>query len=141
MAASSTAVLFIDVDGLKQVNDHLGHLAGDEVLVHVARVLRDCARPGDTLARLGGDEFGVLAERLVHSGDATALAEAILASLRKSVASGHLVDVISVSIGIAFTEPGCSYLEVLGRADEAMYLAKRSGRGRFEVHAEVRSGH
>jgi diguanylate cyclase (GGDEF)-like protein/PAS domain S-box-containing protein len=129
------AVLFLDVDGLKLVNDRFGHLVGDQLLVKVADILRASVRSGDTVARLGGDEFGVLSEDLARREDVEVLAERILADLPGPFTIGEVPVPVSVSIGIAFIEPGMSYLEVLRHADSAMYSAKQNGRARWELYS------
>jgi len=128
------ALLFLDVDGLKLVNDRFGHIAGDKLLVKAAEVLRSIVRSCDTVARLGGDEFCVLVEDVAVRGDVFALADRILASLPDQfTVDGESVDV-SLSVGISFAESGLSYLDLLRNADSAMYLAKQRGRGRWELH-------
>lgn len=129
------AVLFIDLDGFKLINDRYGHQIGDDVLSVVADRLRSVLRPGDTLARLGGDEFVVLCEELDDATKAEAVAarmtEVLTAPFR--LANGRYVP-LSASIGVAFADEGGSRLEsILGAADAAMYLAKRAGGARYVV--------
>jgi Diguanylate cyclase, GGDEF domain len=93
------AVLFIDLDDFKEINDSLGHERGDRVLVAVAHRLRACLRPADTAARLGGDDFTVLLEDVQDTGEAGRIAERILAALRRPVTLGELQIVVSASIG------------------------------------------
>ena len=135
------AVLFLDVDNLKTVNDTLGHKAGDRLLVTIARRLRACTRPGDTAARLGGDEFTVLVEDATGGANPVRLAERLLGTLREPVAlEGHTL-FVSVSIGIAVSSPDLQEAEgLLHAADMAMYHAKRQGPGRYEVFADKASG-
>jgi diguanylate cyclase (GGDEF)-like protein len=125
------AVLFIDLDGFKQVNDALGHAIGDHLLREVADCLCECTRAGDTVTRLGGDEFAVLIEHLDDLEDARECADRIV----RLVAAPILVDGVALqvgaSVGIAVGEPGEDVDEVLRRADEAMYEAKSLGKGRF----------
>jgi diguanylate cyclase (GGDEF)-like protein/PAS domain S-box-containing protein len=132
------AVLFIDLDDFKTVNDSLGHTAGDEVLVAVADRLRSCLRTSDSAARLGGDEFAVLLEDLPAQIEADQVATRVLAALHEPFQlSGHDV-VLGASIGIAFATTATTCDQLLRNADLAMYTAKRRGKHRFETyHAEM----
>ncbi|HET7230300.1 MAG TPA: EAL domain-containing protein [Longimicrobium sp.] len=128
------AVMFLDLDRFKLVNDSLGHHMGDELLVSVARRLEGCMRPGDTVARLGGDEFAVLLEDVEGTEVATAVADRILAVLDQPVSlEGH--DVFpSASIGVVMgTEVNVPAGHLLRFADVAMYRAKARGRNRREL--------
>jgi len=128
------AVLFIDLDRLKPVNDSLGHQAGDHVLMQAAERLRDLVRYGDTVARFGGDEFAVLCEGLPHLDNATEVAERILHALGEPVAFDGRLVAVSASIGISGTEDHAATPDILLReADSAMYHAKELGRDRYEV--------
>jgi diguanylate cyclase (GGDEF)-like protein len=128
------AMLFLDLDRFKVVNDSLGHTVGDELLVAAARRLERCVRPGDTVARLGGDEFTVLIDNTSSSGEATRVAERIMAELQRPFFL-HGQDVfVSVSIGIALSTTGYDHPDDLLRdADLAMYRAKANGKSRYEV--------
>jgi diguanylate cyclase (GGDEF)-like protein/PAS domain S-box-containing protein len=128
------AVLYLDLDRFKGVNDSLGHQAGDELLVGIARRLEQCVRPTDTLARLGGDEFTVLLEDIGCEADATRVAERIHAELAAPLkVRGHEV-FTSVSVGIALSSVGYESPEdMLRDADTAMYRAKAGGRARHQV--------
>ena len=126
----SAAVLFVDVDDLKTVNDSLGHQVGDLLLVALARRLSDSVRPADTCARLGGDEFAVLLEAVSVEG-ACATACRILAALQSPLSIGRHELVASASIGIAFAEESESPEALLRDADTAMYRAKAQGGGRY----------
>ena len=141
----AAAVLFLDLDGFKGVNDSLGHEAGDRLLVAVADRLRNATRGIDTVARFGGDEFAILLEQLHAPEDATTVAERITAAMRAPVrlAPGPRAPVppeggearvaearVGVSIGIAFAEPGLDADALLRNADAAMYHAKAGGKGR-----------
>jgi diguanylate cyclase (GGDEF)-like protein/PAS domain S-box-containing protein len=130
---SALAVLFLDLDNFKTVNDSLGHTVGDELLVAVARRLQRHVRDADTAARLGGDEFAVLLEDLETEGDATSLAERLILALSEPFVSGGREVVVGVSIGIAFHDPALSCDQLLRNADLAMYRAKASGKGRSQV--------
>ena len=122
-------LLYCDLDGFKQVNDELGHDAGDAVLRAVAERLRATTRPGDTIARLGGDEFALLLE---DGGSATDVAGRVLDAFAQPAFVGRQSLPITLSIGIAELPAGAPSVEpdvLLKRADAAMYLAKRSGKG------------
>ncbi|KQV95288.1 EAL domain-containing protein [Streptomyces sp. Root369] len=136
-----TAVLFIDLDGFKAVNDTIGHQAGDELLVQAARRLQDAVRYGDTASRLGGDEFAALIvgdgtrDRTAREGHILELAD----RLRVTLSQPYLIDGndvrVAASIGVAFAEPGLGAGELLRNADLAMYRAKAGGKGRVELYA------
>jgi diguanylate cyclase (GGDEF)-like protein/PAS domain S-box-containing protein len=128
------AVLFIDLDRFKNVNDSLGHTTGDRLLVEVGRKLESCVRPCDTVARLGGDEFAVLLEDVVDDAGAIQVAERVLAELSRSVRLDEHEVVTAASIGIACGD--LSYRdagELLRDADAAMYRAKELGKGRYQL--------
>ena len=133
-----TAVLFVDLDGFKQVNDEHGHDAGDAVLIEAARRLRGLIRTGDTAARYGGDEFTVLAEDVGDLETARRLGERIAAHLGRPYEGGLEV---SASVGVAFTaNPAATTPDALiRRADHAMYRSKRPGARRAEA-SPVRPG-
>ncbi|MGW2820764.1 putative bifunctional diguanylate cyclase/phosphodiesterase [Streptomyces sp. NPDC001443] len=139
-ALRGTAVLFIDLDGFKAVNDTIGHQAGDELLVQAARRLQDAVRHGDTASRLGGDEFAAL---ITGDGtrDRTARERHILEladRLRITLSQPYVIDGnevrVAASIGVAFAEPGLGAGELLRNADLAMYRAKAAGKGRVELY-------
>ncbi len=120
------SLLYLDCDDFKGVNDRLGHVGGDRVLAAVGAALRDAVRGHDTVARLGGDEFGVLLPEVDAPG-AVALAERLRAQLREALRPHG--DRITFSIGVAtFSTPPASVDEMILRADELMYEAKRSGK-------------
>lgn len=128
------AVLFLDMDRFKTINDSLGHFAGDELLLEAARRMQSCVRETDTVARLGGDEFVILIDELVDETDATRVAERIQAKLSKPFElSGHEV-YSTVSIGIALYHPRYQHAEEMLRdADIAMYRAKAAGKACYQV--------
>lgn len=127
-------LMFIDLDGFKPVNDTLGHLAGDAVLVEVARRLEEQLRDADTVARLGGDEFTLLCEGVVSSDGGVGLARRIAASLGEPYVTEAGTATLSAAIGIAVADPRAEdAAALLRRADAAMYAAKREGRGRVAV--------
>jgi diguanylate cyclase (GGDEF)-like protein/excisionase family DNA binding protein len=129
------AVLFLDLDSFKLVNDGLGHAAGDAVLRSVAERLRGCTRTTDTVARLGGDEFGILLEDVHAESEAALAAERVVAALSAPLLLDGRTVRARASIGVALDagEPEISSIELLRDADTAMYLAKASNRGSFEV--------
>jgi diguanylate cyclase (GGDEF)-like protein/PAS domain S-box-containing protein len=130
------AILFIDLDGFKTINDAVGHTAGDRMLMEVAERLRASMRPDDTVARLGGDEFGVLLEHVAGIRDAIRVTERIMATLQRPVRLGDDDWMVSASIGIATSELSTAREvdELMRNADVAMYSAKDSGRGRFGIY-------
>ena len=131
-------VLFLDLDQFKVVNDSLGHLAGDTLLKEVARRIKGCARPQDTLARIGGDEFALLMEDTHDLAPAIASAEAILDAMRPPVRLARTDVFPSCSIGIVLSDGGEVAPEDLIRdADIAMYEAKRRGPGDFSVFTKA----
>ncbi len=127
------AVLLIDLDDFKTVNDSLGHAAGDELLKFVADSLRAGLRPGDTAARLGGDEFAVLVEDMRGRADAVRVAERILRALTQKLLIEDKEVFVKGSVGIAITHGGESADNVLRNADVAMYAAKGEGKGRYQI--------
>ena len=128
------AVLLLDLDGFKTVNDSLGHAFGDSLLVAVADRLRTHLRPSDTPCRLGGDEFAILAEDLADGLDAEVVAERILESLRRPFVVDAKELVLTASIGVTIAETAQSDADdLLRNADVAMYTAKGRGRNRFEL--------
>jgi diguanylate cyclase (GGDEF)-like protein len=144
-AAHHFAVMFLDFDRFKLINDSLGHDAGDEFLVQVARRIGDSLRPGDIVARLGGDEFGVLIPELEHESHAVALAERLMEVLKRPFTVAGTELITSASIGITFSAIGYTTPEeVLRDADTAMYKAKAAGKARYalfdsSLHTEVAS--
>jgi diguanylate cyclase (GGDEF)-like protein len=131
---SHFAVLFLDLDRFKVINDSLGHILGDLLLQTVARQLEHCLRAGDTIARLGGDEFVILQEDIASANDAIEVSKRILAALKSPIwLDGHEV-FVTASIGIALNSPNYTQpAQLLRDADTAMYRAKSRGRGRYEI--------
>ena len=136
---TGSAVLFVDLDRFKAVNDLAGHSIGDELLVAVARRLQDVIRAGDTLARLGGDEFVILCPDLADPGrEAEAVAERINAVIAQpfifDAGSQHFF--VSASVGVGIVGAHDSAEDLLSRADSAMYAAKRHGGNRSQTYDE-----
>ncbi|MGW2269272.1 putative bifunctional diguanylate cyclase/phosphodiesterase [Streptomyces yangpuensis] len=137
----STAVLFIDLDGFKAVNDTIGHQAGDELLVEAARRLQDSVRAGDTAARLGGDEFAALIlgdgsrDRSAREYQAREIADRLRTRLSQPYRIGGNEVRVAASIGVAFADPGITPSDLMRNADLAMYRAKAGGKDRVEVYA------
>jgi diguanylate cyclase (GGDEF)-like protein/PAS domain S-box-containing protein len=129
------AVIFLDVDDFKTINDSLGHAAGDEVLIEVARRLDASIRGADTAARFGGDEFAVLLEDLEDSQEAADAAERILEALAVPLMAGHKELSLRCSLGISVGEheSGSDADEMIRDADAAMYIAKRDGKGGYRL--------
>ncbi len=129
---SDVAVLYLDLDGFKAVNDAFGHARGDDVLVEVGQRLQATVRPGDLIARLGGDEFAVAVgghepEHAAH------LAERLAVAVSARLFDDHPIDRIGVSIGVCHRRPGQSVDDLVNCADSALLAAKRQGRGRVVV--------
>lgn len=136
-ANNNIAVLFCDLDGFKNLNDTLGHRAGDQLLVSVSERLRNVMRPQDTVARLGGDEFVLICEDLPGPGQARVIGERIRESMRAPFQVDGRDYGVTVSVGIATTTDASTRAEdLLRRADLAMYRAKDNGRNRVEYYAE-----
>nr|WP_322974504.1 EAL domain-containing protein [Actinacidiphila epipremni] len=128
------ALLYVDLDGFKAVNDSVGHQAGDHLLTQAARRLQSALRSGDTAARLGGDEFAVL----VCGADeeqALEIAERLIATLCEPYHVDGAEVRVGASVGVAFAEPGGTAGELMRNADLAMYRAKQAGKGRVELYA------
>ncbi len=133
-AKGVAAVLVVDVDGLKETNDSLGHDAGDEVLLQTAKRVEGCVRPEDLVGRLGGDDFAILLAGVGELAGATAVARRLLESMLTPVEIGNRAIRASVSIGVALDDEGSVGLQKLMRnADVAAQLAKTRGKARYEV--------
>jgi diguanylate cyclase (GGDEF)-like protein len=121
------AVLYIDLNGLKRVNDRHGHMAGDAALIHVARLLQNLIRTTDVVARIGGDEFGLILDHLDHNS-AIETAERLSRCIASSPLDLGGTEVrLEAAIGVATVLPGDSAADVMGRADRNMYRAKSEG--------------
>ncbi|MBL8519998.1 MAG: diguanylate cyclase [Betaproteobacteria bacterium] len=131
---ASLALMLIDLDGFKPINDRNGHAAGDTVLRAVAARLREGIRAGDFAARIGGDEFVVVLEAPQYLADAVRSGEKLLASLAGPIDFGGLVLHVGASVGLALSHAAQDADELLRQADAAMYRAKSGGRGRVCVH-------
>jgi diguanylate cyclase (GGDEF)-like protein len=132
---STLAVLFLDVDNFKQVNDSLGHEAGDELLMAIKSRLLDALRPGDTVARFGADEFVIVCENLSSEAGAVSIAKRVLDAFTEPIPAGGTEHFLSASIGIVVVEGGnAAAPEVLRDAGAAMHRAKQGGGGRWELH-------
>jgi diguanylate cyclase (GGDEF)-like protein len=132
----SFAVIFMDLDGFKQVNDTLGHAAGDALLLEVAARLRHCLRPQDTVARFGGDEFALLLDDSGADDEVEAVASRIQNELQGAIRFDGAETKISASMGIVIAVPDYGTAErIMEHADSAMYAAKTAGGGRHVVHA------
>ena len=130
-ARCSVALLLIDLDHFKEINDTLGHLMGDDLLVEAARRISACTRESDTVARLGGDEFTVILPRVMDPTHVEAVAEKIITRLAEPFQLGDSVVYVSASVGITLCPDDASEAEaLLKNADQAMYVAKRLGRNR-----------
>jgi diguanylate cyclase (GGDEF)-like protein len=134
---TSIAVLFLDLDQFKLVNDSLGHAAGDELLAAVAPRIQEALRPGDTVARFGGDEFAVLAEDVGSERGATRIAERIAEVLTRPFLVRDREHFVSASIGIAIGAGSEAPEALIRDADSALYRAKERGRGGYEIFDEV----
>ncbi|HEX8347091.1 MAG TPA: sensor domain-containing diguanylate cyclase, partial [Actinoplanes sp.] len=132
--AGALAVLFIDLDGFKQVNDRYGHGGGDTILTTVADRLRQCVRVSDTVARFGGDEFAILAERLTASDDVEIIAGRVVHALQAPFDINGESASVGCSVGVAVHEDDDHTAEDLLRdADAAMYAAKTAGKNRYHL--------
>jgi diguanylate cyclase (GGDEF)-like protein/PAS domain S-box-containing protein len=135
---STVALLVLDVDRFKVVNDSLGHEGGDKLLVAVAERLTKLLRPGDTLARMGGDEFAMLCEEVTGRDEASTMAGRMVAAMEAPFRVGATDIAVTVSVGVALATGAAMVADLLLRdADVAMYRAKQRGRGRYEVFDEA----
>ena len=132
-AGSEVALLFMDLDRFKNINDSLGHNVGDQMLMQVAKFLDKCVREGDTIARLGGDEFVIILPQIGSAQDAAHIALKIIAALSRTFVIQHYQLTITASIGIAvYPEDGADATTLMKNADTAMYHAKNNGRNNYQ---------
>jgi diguanylate cyclase (GGDEF)-like protein len=130
------ALLYIDLDHFKMINDHHGHAGGDAALRHAARIMRETIEPGMVLGRFGGEEFVAFAH---DSGRAAATAMAMIMALRATSANHHGTEIcVTASIGIAMMGDAATPEALLANADRALYLAKSAGRDRVVHHEDIR---
>ena len=127
------ALMYFDIDHFKEINDSYGHEAGDALLRAFSKRVSDTVRDPDIFARLGGDEFALMLEDLPDQAAAEAIGAKLVAAVRRPFRLGERSVVVSTSIGIAFFEAGMVPEDLIRRADQAMYSAKRAGRDRFEI--------
>jgi diguanylate cyclase (GGDEF)-like protein/PAS domain S-box-containing protein len=134
------AIMFVDLDNFKKINDSLGHAQGDRVLSKSAQRLVKATRTGDTVARLGGDEFAVLLENLTSKEPVTEIASRIVESLQESLDLPGADVRVAASVGVAFATPDDGVEELMRNADVAMYSAKAQGKGRYTVYEPAMQG-
>jgi diguanylate cyclase (GGDEF)-like protein len=135
------ALLFIDIDNFKHINDTFGHGVGDEVLKHVAQCLTASVREADTVSRQGGDEFVILLTEVAQPNDAVQVAEKLIAALGTPKRFGDHVLQLTASVGISvYPDHGDEAETLVEMADAAMYRAKRHGKGTYRVHGEAPTG-
>ena len=127
------AVLFVDLDAFKSVNDTHGHAVGDKVLARMAATLTRCVRNGEFVGRLGGDEFVVIVRHFAQPADVIALGYRVIQELEQPQDHDGNVFVLSASVGVAIPVPGTPALDTIRQADNAVYQAKKRGRGRVEL--------
>jgi diguanylate cyclase (GGDEF)-like protein/PAS domain S-box-containing protein len=130
-------ILYVDIDGFKEINDSLGHQMGDLLLIQTSRRLESCLRPGDMIARTGGDEFTILLEDIDDPNDAVVSAKRILSGLNAPFKLLNHQLQISASIGIALGDDSSQIKELIHNSDIAMYAAKTSGKNRYELFDSI----
>ncbi|MDK2905260.1 MAG: hypothetical protein PWR12_1336 [Eubacteriaceae bacterium] len=131
---SRMAVMYMDLDCFKEINDRFGHDVGDELLKAVAARIKSVIRKGDTLARMGGDEFTLIIPDFEDVSDVEAVAEKIIKAMEKPVTQKNLQ--ITVSIGVAvYPDHGTNHESLLLSADKAMYQAKNAGKNNYRFYA------
>ncbi|HUJ85722.1 MAG TPA: GGDEF domain-containing protein [Burkholderiales bacterium] len=134
-AASGVALMFLDIDNFKRINDTLGHPAGDEVLKTFAARIKKCVRSTDVVSRLSGDEFVVLLENVADAETAMSVARKLVAAMREEIMLGRDTVTATTSVGVAHSggRAAIGARELIARADAAMYQAKAAGRNRFHL--------
>ncbi len=134
---TQSAIIYLDLDGFKPINDTFGHEAGDFVLIEVAKRLRSCVREVDTVARLGGDEFVVLLHNLSDTDTVQQIADRIVETINASINLFGTTVNVGVSMGIALIPQDGKYPhQLLKNADKAMYLAKQQGKNQYQFFSE-----
>jgi diguanylate cyclase (GGDEF)-like protein len=128
------ALLFVDIDDFKIINDRFGHDVGDQVLAGVAARLQELLRPGDTVARLSGDEFGVLVEDVTDERQARSIATRVIRAFDRPIETMDRAVRVSVSVGVAERSAALDADSLISNADFAMYRAKQSGKGRYRLY-------
>jgi len=133
-----TAVMFLDIDGFKKVNDTYGHAIGDELLKAFAARVKNCIRKGDLLARLGGDEFVILLDGIPGPQTAIGVAEKIIVAMQEKFRLENVIASVSTSVGIAFAQPSATpdCPSLLKQADQALYEAKNAGKNQFKIFSQ-----
>ena len=140
-AAAALALLFLDLDHFKPINDSLGHALGDEVLKAVAQRLAAAVREADTVSRYGGDEFLILLSEVSQPADAELIAGKLIAAIAEPCRVGGHVLQLSASIGISlYPDDGEDIDLLIRKADNAMYRAKRHGPGSYALHGQAPAG-
>ena len=135
------AVLFGDLDGFKAINDSLGHIVGDQLLIQISRRMKACLRTTDTIARLGGDEFTILLEDLSDERESLRIVERLQKDLAQPFRLGASDIQVTASIGVTWSNPKYERPEeVLRDADMAMYRAKSSGKACYQLFAKDAAG-
>lgn len=130
------ALLFIDLDGFKQVNDTHGHDAGDAILISVSKRLKESTRETDTVARLGGDEFVILMTDLSNIKDCESKCQHIIQSVSEPISWSGLSLKVGASIGVSIYDGDeRTYQDLIKESDEAMYLVKQKGKGTYQLHS------
>jgi diguanylate cyclase (GGDEF)-like protein len=124
-------VLYVDLDGFKQVKDLYGHAVGDNLLRAAAERIRAAVRPGDIVGRLGGDEFAIVCTQRMERGDALAVAARVVESFHRPVSVNDVAQEVTVSVGVAFGAQFAAPDDLLAQADAAMYRAKQAGKNRW----------
>ena len=136
---TKVAIVFVDLDGFKEVNDEYGHEAGDHVLISIAERITSCVRAHETVARLGGDEFVAVITGMTTEQEALPVINRILVSLATAIPYGDFSLSVSASIGVTFYPQALNYSgeQLMRQADQAMYHAKQAGRNRFQIFDEA----